>query len=102
MTALRKGQHAAQRGVARILSGDVAFVTQVEAGRLCHGRRVAEPSTTPSRCGEARERLLADMCSPSTRSFYDSKRADSPRAFISFTAFLSKETRVSAPSQLPS
>ena len=33
---------------------------------------------------------------------YDNSRADLPWASISLTAFLSKETKVSAPSQLPS
>ena len=36
------------------------------------------------------------------RDIYDSSRADLPWASISLTAFLSKETKVSAPSQLPS
>src|SRR5271170_5726427 len=40
--------------------------------------------------------------SSNLRRRYDNRRTDSPRASISFTAFLSKEMKVSAPSQLPS
>lgn len=39
---------------------------------------------------------------PASRVCYGSKRADSPLASISLTAFLSNETKTSAPSQLPS
>jgi hypothetical protein len=40
--------------------------------------------------------------SESQNAVYDSKRTASPRASISFTAVLSKEAKISAPSQLPS
>lgn len=46
------------------------------------------------------ERSMPGIPVPNTP--YDSRRTASPRASISLTAGLSKDTKVSAPSQLPS
>jgi hypothetical protein len=46
--------------------------------------------------------LAVDMRGRRVLRCYDSRRTDPPRASISFAAFLSKETKVFAPSQPPS